>query len=74
MQVHADASNFASNVTKEEAYKQVLESAELLFEGQRNWVRYRPYSYLSNSANSSQIWYASSSHHVPAFLIEKIAI
>jgi hypothetical protein len=37
-QVHADASNFATNITKEEAYKQVLEQAEALFEGQRNWV------------------------------------
>jgi hypothetical protein len=36
--VHADASNFASSVTKEEAYKQILEHAEALFEGQRNWV------------------------------------
>lgn len=25
-------------MTKEEAYKQVLEQAESLFEGQRNWV------------------------------------
>jgi L-methionine (R)-S-oxide reductase len=36
--VHADASNFSEDVTKEEAYKQVLEQAEILFEGQRNWV------------------------------------
>jgi len=27
-------------VTKEEAYEQVLEQAEALFEGQRNWVWY----------------------------------
>jgi L-methionine (R)-S-oxide reductase len=38
LQVHADAANFASGVTKEQAYKQALESAEALFEGQRNWV------------------------------------
>jgi hypothetical protein len=38
--VHADASNFASGVTKEEAYKQILEHAEALFEGQRNWVSF----------------------------------
>jgi hypothetical protein len=38
-QVHADASNFAEDITKEEAYKQVLEAAEVLFEEQRNWVR-----------------------------------
>ncbi|KAG4419318.1 hypothetical protein IFR04_007552 [Cadophora malorum] len=31
--VHADSSNFASGVTKEEAYKQVLEQAEALLEG-----------------------------------------
>ncbi|PQE25616.1 GAF domain nucleotide-binding protein [Rutstroemia sp. NJR-2017a BBW] len=35
--VHADASNFSSGVTKEEAYTQVLEQAEALFDGQRNW-------------------------------------
>jgi len=27
-------------VTKEEAYEQVLEQAEALFQGQRNWVWY----------------------------------
>lgn len=37
-QVHADSSNFASNVSKADAYKQVLEQAEALFEGQKNWV------------------------------------
>ncbi|KAK1593254.1 GAF domain-containing protein [Colletotrichum navitas] len=35
--VHADASNFANGVTKEEAYEQVLLQAEGLFDGQRNW-------------------------------------
>lgn len=39
LQVHADASNFAQGVTKEEAYKQVLMQAEGLFYEQRNWVR-----------------------------------
>ena len=39
-QVHAEASNFAFDLTKEEAYKQVLESVEVLLEGQRNWVSY----------------------------------
>jgi hypothetical protein len=38
MQVHADASNFASGVSKEEAYEQVMLQAEGLFYGQRNWV------------------------------------
>lgn len=37
--VHADASNFHSNVTKAEAYAQVLEQAKALMDGQRNWVR-----------------------------------
>lgn len=37
-QVHADSSTFAENVTKEEALRQVLEEAEGLCEGQRNWV------------------------------------
>ncbi len=37
-QVHADASNFAEGVTKEEAYQQVLDQAEGLFYEQRNWV------------------------------------
>ncbi|PNY25787.1 GAF domain nucleotide-binding protein [Tolypocladium capitatum] len=36
--VHADASNFADGVTKDDAYEQVLLQAEGLFTGQRNWV------------------------------------
>ncbi|KAF4880365.1 Free methionine-R-sulfoxide reductase [Colletotrichum siamense] len=40
--VHADASNFANGVTKEEAYEQVLLQAEGLFYEQRNWVRSFP--------------------------------
>ncbi|CAC9893769.1 unnamed protein product, partial [Aureobasidium pullulans] len=35
--VHADASNFDSNVSKQEAYAQVLEQARGLFFEQRNW-------------------------------------
>ncbi|KAF7526991.1 hypothetical protein G7054_g10595 [Neopestalotiopsis clavispora] len=35
--VHADASNFAAGVTKEQAYEQVLVQAEGLFYEQRNW-------------------------------------
>ncbi|KAK7923001.1 GAF protein [Apiospora marii] len=35
--VHADASNFAQGVTKQQAYDQVLLQAEGLFDGQRNW-------------------------------------
>ncbi|KAH7025970.1 GAF domain-like protein [Microdochium trichocladiopsis] len=49
--VHADASNFASGVTKQEAYEQVLLQAEGLFDGQRNWV-----CNLSNTA--SLLWHA----------------
>ena len=37
-QVHADASNFASGVSKEEAYGHVLLQAGGLFYEQRNWV------------------------------------
>lgn len=55
--VHADASTFEENVTKEEAYKQVLEQAEALFDGQRNWV-----CNLSNTA--SLLWHAY--HSLPA--------
>ncbi|KAK8139565.1 hypothetical protein PG984_000688 [Apiospora sp. TS-2023a] len=36
--VHADASNFAQGVTKQQAYDHVLLQAEGLFDGQRNWV------------------------------------
>ncbi|KAI4725600.1 hypothetical protein E4T49_06667 [Aureobasidium sp. EXF-10728] len=36
--VHADASNFVSNVSKQEAYTQVLEQARGLFYEQRNWT------------------------------------
>ncbi|KXJ90933.1 GAF domain-like protein [Microdochium bolleyi] len=49
--VHADASTFASGVTKQEAYEQVLLQAEGLFDGQRNWV-----CNLSNAA--SLLWHA----------------
>jgi hypothetical protein len=40
-QVHADASNFAEGITKEQAYQQVLDQAEGLFFEQRNWVSVR---------------------------------
>ncbi|TDZ26751.1 Free methionine-R-sulfoxide reductase [Colletotrichum orbiculare MAFF 240422] len=55
--VHADASNFASGVTKEQAYEQVLLQAEGLFYEQRNWV-----CNLSNTA--SLLWHAY--HSLPA--------
>lgn len=57
--VHADSSNFASGVTKEEAYKQVLEQAEALLEGQRNWV-----CNLANTA--SLLWHAYKSLPSPS--------
>ena len=37
--VHAEASNFTKGISKEVAYAQVLEEAQTLFEGQRNWVK-----------------------------------
>ncbi|KAH0442701.1 gaf domain nucleotide-binding protein [Colletotrichum camelliae] len=57
--VHADASNFANGVTKEEAYEQVLLQAEGLFYEQRNWV-----CNLSNTA--SLLWHAYHSLPAPA--------
>jgi len=49
--VHADATTFRHNVSKREAYAQVLEQATALFEGQRNWV-----CNLANTA--SLLWHA----------------
>ncbi|KAK3945985.1 GAF domain-like protein [Diplogelasinospora grovesii] len=57
--VHADASTFASNISKEEAYEQVLMQAEGLFDGQRNWV-----CNLSNAA--SLLWHAYKSLPEPS--------
>ncbi|KAK4168838.1 GAF domain-like protein [Cladorrhinum sp. PSN259] len=57
--VHADASNFASGITKEEAYQQVLDQAEGLFYEQRNWV-----CNLSNAA--SLLWHAYKSLPSPS--------
>lgn len=36
--MHADSSHFAEGLTKKEVYEQVLEQAQALFDGQRNWV------------------------------------
>lgn len=36
--VHADAAKYTPGSTKQEVYDQVLEQAEALFKGQRNWV------------------------------------
>ncbi|KAI1154435.1 GAF domain-like protein [Nemania diffusa] len=57
--VHADASNFAQGVTKEQAYEQVLLQAEGLFDGQRNWV-----CNLANTA--SLLWHAYKSLPSPS--------
>ncbi|KAA8634429.1 hypothetical protein SMACR_03230 [Sordaria macrospora] len=51
--VHADASNFAANFTKEEAYQQVLDQAEGLF-----------YDNLSNCA--ALLWHAFKSLPAPS--------
>ncbi|KAI1157521.1 GAF domain-like protein [Nemania serpens] len=60
--VHADASNFAEGVTKEEAYEQVLLQAEGLFDGQRNWVTNTAsllwHAYKSLPSPSSQVNWA----------------
>ncbi|KXH30685.1 GAF domain-containing protein [Colletotrichum nymphaeae SA-01] len=64
--VHADASNFANGVTKEEAYEQVLMQAEGLLDGQRNWKLTSSFLNLySNLANTaSLLWHAY--HSLPA--------
>ena len=49
--MHAESSNFGPGVSKAEAYVQVLEQAEALFDGQRNWVITQAYpemNYLLN--------------------------
>ncbi|RDW62590.1 GAF protein [Coleophoma crateriformis] len=67
-QVHADASTFADGITKEEAYAQVLDQAEALFDGQRNWVRRALKGGGSgNLANTaSLLWHAYKSLPAPA--------
>lgn len=57
--VHADASNFEANATKEEVYEQVLLQAEGLFTDQRNWV-----CNLANAA--SLLWHAYKSLPSPS--------
>ncbi|KAG9233224.1 GAF domain-like protein [Amylocarpus encephaloides] len=57
--VHADASNFATNITKEQAYEQVFKEAEALLDGQRNWV-----CNLSNTA--SLLWHVYKSLPSPS--------
>ncbi|KAK1246686.1 hypothetical protein MKX08_000488 [Trichoderma sp. CBMAI-0020] len=76
MQVHADASNFAEGVTKDDAYEQVLLQAEGLFYGQRNWVRQSPLlslftaSTTTNRCNlsnaASLLWHAYKSLGAPS--------
>ncbi|KAI9900262.1 hypothetical protein N3K66_004524 [Trichothecium roseum] len=57
--VHADASNFADDISKEDAYEQVLLQVEGLITGQRNWV-----CNLSNAA--SLLWHAYKSLPSPS--------
>ncbi|PSS20677.1 hypothetical protein M430DRAFT_34871 [Amorphotheca resinae ATCC 22711] len=57
--VHADSSTFAAGISREEAYTQVLEQAEALFDGQRNWV-----CNLANTA--SLLWHAYKSLPAPS--------
>ncbi|KAG4031647.1 hypothetical protein MFRU_008g00150 [Monilinia fructicola] len=57
--VHADSSTFRADISKEEAYAQVLEEARGLFDGQRNWV-----CNLSNTA--SLLWHAYKSLPSPS--------
>ncbi|KAK0728499.1 GAF domain-like protein [Lasiosphaeria miniovina] len=57
--VHADAAKFAPDVTKEQAYEQVLDQAEGLFFEQRNWV-----CNLANTA--SLLWHAYKSLPAPS--------
>ncbi|KAI1116383.1 GAF domain-like protein [Nemania sp. NC0429] len=70
--VHADASNFAEGVTKEEAYEQVLLQAEGLFDGQRNWVGelctyLLTHAFHFNLANTaSLLWHAYKSLPSPS--------
>ncbi|RFN43138.1 gaf protein [Fusarium flagelliforme] len=55
--VHADASNFAEGVTKDDAYEQVLWQAEGLVTDQRNWVRQIALRFyvLDKSSKDSQL-------------------
>ncbi|KAM0519630.1 hypothetical protein ACHAPE_003809 [Trichoderma viride] len=72
--VHADASNFAEGVTKDDAYEQVLLQAEGLFYGQRNWVRQSPLFSSSprlrrltdGNRSASLLWHAYKSLGAPS--------
>ncbi|KAJ6440444.1 GAF domain nucleotide-binding protein [Purpureocillium lavendulum] len=62
--VHADASNFADDVTKDDAYEQVLLQTEGLCTGQRNWLSLTPRSNLANAA--SLLWHGYKSLPAPS--------
>ncbi|GJN79069.1 hypothetical protein PLIIFM63780_002580 [Purpureocillium lilacinum] len=51
--VHADASNFADDVTKDDAYEQVLLQTEGLCTGQRNWALTRTGFYVLDKSPSN---------------------
>jgi len=53
IQVHAEASTFASGLSKDAVYAQALEQAESLFEDQRNWVWYVPSIYSPSHNNQT---------------------
>ncbi|KAK6514243.1 hypothetical protein TWF506_008641 [Arthrobotrys conoides] len=38
--VHADATHFGANVSKQDAYEQVIEQLQSLMDGQKNWLTF----------------------------------
>ncbi|KAM0557099.1 hypothetical protein ACHAPJ_005362 [Fusarium lateritium] len=63
--VHADASNFAEGVTKEDAYEQVIWQAEALFTDQRNWSLGSP----SNDVNWAGFYVLDKSSQDPQLIL-----
>jgi putative methionine-R-sulfoxide reductase with GAF domain len=53
--VHADASNFVSDMSKQEAYTQVLDAARGLFYDQRNWVSFFFYFLRSFNVRNTRL-------------------
>ncbi|KAF7887583.1 hypothetical protein EAF00_009877 [Botryotinia globosa] len=52
--VHADSSTFKADISKAEAYAQVLDEARGLIDGQRNWVNWAGFYTLDPSSTSSK--------------------
>ncbi|RDA93756.1 hypothetical protein CP533_0208 [Ophiocordyceps camponoti-saundersi (nom. inval.)] len=69
-EVHANATDFPNDVTKDEAYDQLLLQARALFAGQRNWVWYGELCNVeerSNLANAaSLLWHAYKAMPAPS--------